>query len=307
MHGLGSPKRRGGLIKNYVFRLGLSATPTRWFDDEGTKALRQFFGKTVFEFPLQKAIEMNYLTPYEYHPHFVSLTPEEMEQYLEETKKIAREYAKSKNKDKENKLLELLCIIRQKIVTNAVEKYQVLEEILDTQKNLSLCLIYCSPEQIDRVQEILNRRGVINHRFTARENIVERKRILKGFSEGAYDVLVAMNCLDEGIDIPATRIAIIMASSGNPRQYIQRRGRILRKHPGKDKAIIHDFIVIPEVSMNDDPYLFELERKILRKELKRYEEFARSSVNYLEALNLIYPYMKKFNVYGGDVTCPTRE
>jgi len=300
VHGIGSQERRKGLLEKYKYRLALSATPNRWLDDEGTEILRQFFGKTVFEFPLKKAIESGYLTPYEYRPHFVSLTPDELEEYRGKTKKIAREYMRTKNKKERSKLLELLCIIRQKIVTNAVKKYQILENILDSEKDLSFCLIYCSPEQIDAVQEILNRRGIINHRFTARENISERKRIIKGFSEKAYNVLVAMNCLDEGVDVPPTRIAIILASSGNPRQYIQRRGRVLRKYPGKDKAIIHDFIVVPNVSKNTDPYLFELERKILRKELRRYEEFAKSSINYLDALNQIYPYMKIYDVYGGD-------
>ena len=123
VHGLGSPERRYGLIENYVFRIGLSATPTRWFDDEGTQVLRDFFGDTVFDFPLNKAIEQGYLTPYEYYPHFVSLTLEELEQYREKTKRIAREYAK--NKGDESKWLELLSIIRQKIVVNAVEKYRV--------------------------------------------------------------------------------------------------------------------------------------------------------------------------------------
>jgi len=298
VHGLGAPERRRGLIENYAFRVGLSATPTRWFDDEGTQILKRYFGDTIYEFPLKRAIEEGYLTPYEYYPHFISLTDEELEQYRKETKRIAREYAK--NKGEENKLIELLRIIRQKIVKNAVEKYRTFEEILDGTENLSFCLVYCSPEQINNVQKILNRRGIINHQFTARESIALRKEILKGFSEKAYDALVAMNCLDEGVDVPATRTAIIMASSGNPRQYIQRRGRILRKYPRKDKAIIHDFIVIPDISKETDPYLFELERKIMRKELRRYDEFARSAINYVDALNLIYPYMKKFNVYGGD-------
>jgi superfamily II DNA or RNA helicase len=297
VHGLGSPERRYGLIANYVLRIGLSATPTRWFDDEGTQVLRDFFGDTVFEFPLNKAIERGYLTPYEYHPHFISLAPEELEQYQRETRKIAREYAK--NKGEENKYIELLCIIRQKIVTNAVEKYRIFEEILDSIKDFSLCLVYCSPDQIGDVQEILSRKEIINSRFTTRENIAKRKELLKGFSEGAYGVLVAMNCLDEGVDVPATHTAIIMASSGNPRQYIQRRGRILRKYPRKDKAIIHDFVIIANISEETDPDLYQLERKIMQKELRRYEEFAKSSINYLEALNLIYPHMKKFDVYGG--------
>ncbi|MDI6903749.1 MAG: DEAD/DEAH box helicase family protein [Methanocellales archaeon] len=299
VHGLGSPERRRGLLENYTFRIGLSATPNRWFDDEGTKVLTNFFGETVFEFTLKEVIKAGYLTEYEYHPHFVSLSSEELEEYRKQTKRIARNYMI--NKERRSELYDLLCIIRQKIVVNAQEKYRIFEEIINSQSDLSMCLVYCSPEQIDSVQDILNEKGVINHRFTARESIEERMALLKGFSEGAYRVLVAMRCLDEGVDVPATRIAIIMASSGNPRQYIQRRGRILRKFPRKEKAIIHDFLVIPNISEESDPELFQLERKIMRRELRRYEEFAKTSVNYLEALNLMYPYMDKFGVYGGDM------
>ena len=299
VHGLGSPERRKGLIENYGFRIGLSATPTRWLDDEGTQELRNYFGETVFEFPLNRAIRKGYLTPYEYYPHFISLSPEELEQYRKETKRIAREYIK--NKEERSKWFDLLCIIRQKIVVNAEGKYRLFKDILDARKDLSLCLVYCSPEQIDQVQEILNQRGIINHRFTARESISERTTLLKAFSEKAYNVLVAMRCLDEGIDVPVTRTAIIMASSGNPRQYIQRRGRILRKYPRKDKAVIHDFVVVPDISEETDPGLFQLEKRVMQRELRRYEEFAKSSMNYLDALNLIYPYMVKFGVYGGDL------
>jgi superfamily II DNA or RNA helicase len=299
VHGLGSPERRKGLLENYMFRLGLSATPSRWLDDEGSQVLVEYFGETVYEFPLDRAINEGYLIPYEYYPHFVSLDIDELEQYRRETQKIAREY--EKNKKIPSEWIDLLGIIRQRIVVNAQEKYEVFEGILKSQKDLSLTLVYCSPQQIDHVQDILNQKGIINHRFTTREKMDERKELLKGFSEKAYDMLVAMNCLDEGVDVPPTRTAIIMASSGNPRQYIQRRGRILRKYPGKDKAIIHDFVVVPDISEKTDPELFQLERRIMRRELRRYEEFAKSSMNYLYALNQIYPYMVRFGVYGGDI------
>jgi superfamily II DNA or RNA helicase len=105
-----------------------------------------------------------------------------------------------------------------------------------------------------------------------------------------------MKCLDEGVDVPSTKTAIIMASSGNPREFIQRRGRVLRKFTGKEKAIIHDFIVVPTLKGNIDPKTLELERKILIKEVRRFKEFAKSSLNSLEALNEIYPMLNKYNI-----------
>jgi len=56
-------------------------------------------------------------------------------------------------------------------------------------------------------------------------------------------VMLAIKCLDEGVDIPVINKAIILASSSNPREYIQRRGRVLRTHPGKDSAKIWDVLV----------------------------------------------------------------
>ncbi len=296
MHYLGSKERQKGLLNNYNFRLGLSATPTRWFDDEGTNLIKEYFGKTIFEFDLEAAIHSGYLSPYEYHPHFIEFTKHELEEYLSLSKRIANKYAI--NQGEVDIFLEQLLFIRQNLVKNAVNKYAVFIDLLTKYKDESHCLVYCSPQQIDRIQGILNEKGILNHRFTAHENAKERVKILNLFESGTYSYLVAMNCLDEGVDVPATKIAIILASSGNPRQYIQRRGRILRPFPGKNEAIIHDFIVIPKISKYHDPSLFELERKILKKELIRYEEFAKTALNRIEAINKIYPYLIQLDVYG---------
>ena len=109
-------------------------------------------------------------------------------------------------------------------------------------------------------------------------------------------MLVAIKCLDEGVDIPPAKIGVILASSGNPRQYIQRRGRLLRRFPGKKKAIIYDILVLPPTLVDMPTYLIHLERKILSKELKRYREFADASLNSLECLNKIYNIEKKFGI-----------
>lgn len=296
VHGLGSPERRKGLMSIYNFRLGLSATPTRWFDEEGTEIIMDFFKKVVFEFPLGKAIESGYLSRYEYYPYLVELTLSEFEEYQKLTKKIAAEYQRTKDKARRSELLNLYCIIRQKIIVNASEKYKAFNQILDDLNDFSHCLIYCSPQQIEGVQDILNQHGIVQHKFTAEENPNERKELLASFAKGHYKALVAMKCLDEGVDVPSTRIAIIMASSTNPREFIQRRGRILRLSLGKDKATIYDIIVVPTISGSIDPEFYELEAKIMMNELRRYSEFARSAVNSGLAYAKIAPVASKYHV-----------
>lgn len=296
VHGLGSSERRKGLLDAYKYRIGLSATPRRWFDDEGTEVIFEYFGDTIIEVTLKDAIP-TFLTPYEYYPSFVDLTAEELQEYRNLTKRIARKYFTNKdNKEQKDKEIELLMIKRQRIIVNARNKMVEFERILDSLESISNCLVYCSPEQILEVQDILNRRGIVQHKFTAQEAMNERKEILESFESGTYQVLVAMKCLDEGVDVPATHTAIILASSTNSREFIQRRGRILRKHPGKEKATIYDIMVVPSLQPDPDPQLMELEGKIIRKELLRVMEFADCSGNPVETLNKIYPILKTYRI-----------
>lgn len=313
VHGIGAPKGKEGLIEEYIFRLGLSATPKRWFDLEGTEALFKYFGDVVFEFSLKEAINnvnpdtgKAYLTPYEYKPYFVELTEEELQKYEEETAKIAKAYYRSRDEKGREEWFSLLCIKRQNIVKNATNKYTAFKKILDEIGEVKYCLVYCSPQQIDRVQKILNEKNIIQHKFTMVEStkpedkyggLSERQFLLQKFSEGTYQALVAMKCLDQGVDIPPARIAIMLSNSGNPREYIQRRGRVLRPFPGKEKAIIYDIIVIPTLSINVSEDFLELERKILVKELKRYKEFAYVASNCLECLDKIDDIEEKYKVF----------
>lgn len=296
VHGLGSLQRRHGLANIYNYRLGLSATPARWFDEEGTEVIFNFFEKVIYEYPLKKAIENGYLSKYEYYPTFVELTADEFNEYKELTRKIVREYSKTKDYSRKSELFKLFCIIRQRIIVNASGKFIAFDRILDELSDISHCLVYCSPQQIDQVQEILNKRGIIQHKFTAKEDTKERKKLLNSFAKGHYKVLVAMKCLDEGVDVPSTRTAVIMASSTNPREFIQRRGRILRISQGKDKAVIYDVIVVP--STPGKPFLdsFELEARIMEKELQRYIEFADSAINSGEAYANVVQLASRYHI-----------
>lgn len=310
VHGIGAPKRKRGLLDLYHFRLGLSATPKRWFDLEGTETLFNYFGGTVFEFSLKDAVNTlnpatgkTYLVPYEYKPYFVELNKEELERYESVTKKIAKSYYSSKTDNERKKWFSLLCVKRQEIIKNAIKKYDTFKKIIEEMgKNIKHCLVYCSPEQINHVQNILNELNITQHKFTLREKITpseeygglsEREFLLQKFAEGTYQVLVAIRCLDEGVDVPAATTAIILMSSSNPREWIQRRGRVLRRFPGKEKAIIYDVIVVPALSWINNSSIEDLERKIFYKELIRYKEFAEIAVNSLECLNNIYKIEKK--------------
>lgn len=290
VHGLGSPERRKGLLELYKYRIGLSATPRRWFDEEGTDVLFDYFGETVFSFSLDDAIRQGYLTPYYYYPHFIELTQDELKEYLKYTRVIAIKY-KEKNKNdnlREQELLTQLLNKRRQIIVNAKEKFDEFARILSSYSKLKRCLIYCSPQQIDMVQDILNKRGIIQHRFTAEEDREERQKILDNFMNGNYQALVAMRCLDEGVDIPSAEVAFILASSTNPKEFIQRRGRILRLHADKKYAYIHDFAVIPTFNPHMyDNVILNIERKIITDELMRVKEFANSSMNPTYALSEI--------------------
>jgi superfamily II DNA or RNA helicase len=155
------------------------------------------------------------------------------------------------------------------------------------------------------VQDILNRKGIIQHKFTQSEGtrvedkyggMSERQFLLKGLAEGTYQALVAIRCLDEGVDIPPARFAILLSSSGNPREYVQRMGRLLRKFPGKDKAVIHDVIVIPRLHDLRNRESLDLERKIISKELKRYREIAYLALNAVSCMKKIGSIEHKYGV-----------
>lgn len=284
VHGLGSSERCKGLLEIYKYRLGLSATPKRWFDEVGTKIIEDFFGKVVYEYTLKDAIRDGWLSPYEYYPILVELNDDELARYIKLSKKIAKLYHSSKNGKEKEGAITKFSIRRRSILKNAQQKLAKFEEVisqLSKKRELHHCLVYCSsdnPQQLRDAQRILNKYDILQHKFTAAESAKEREDILKSFEEGKYQALVAMKCLDEGVDVPPAYIAIILASTTNPREFIQRRGRILRKVTGKI-AKIYDFIVVPMLDPDPSSEYFELERAILKREMTRYFEFASASLN----------------------------
>lgn len=281
VHGLGSEHQRKALLDEYEYRIGLSATPERHYDEEGSEYILNYFGGIVFEYGLGEAIP-EFLTPYDYYPTIVELTEEELEDYNNLSKRLATAAASD---DADEELVNRLAMKRASIVKSAENKYISLQSVLSKIGEPDHLLVYTNSQQIDHVQDILNEVGIRQHKFTYREDNDERQRLLNSFDEGEIDALVAMRCLDEGVDVPSTKQAILMSNTGNPMQFIQRRGRVLRRYPGKEKAIIYDFIVVP--TMNPTKDTADSEKGILRKELRRFEEFAENARNEHGARNKI--------------------
>ena len=297
VHNFGSHNTRKFFSDNAKYKLGLTATPNRYFDEEGTNFLLDYFGGIVFEFRLEDAIKKGFLTSYKYYPVIVYLTEEEENKYIELSKKIAKI---STREEKNDDLLQMLLIKRTKIIKQAINKIYRLKKLIK-EKNLvdtKYNLFYCdsgkinNKKMVDEVYEILRYMGMNVQKFTSFDTISkeERQNLLKSFEEGIVEGLVAIKCLDEGVDAPAVKRAFLLSSSGNPKEFIQRRGRVLRKHPSKEFSEIYDFIVVPK---NLDKY----SKNYFLNELKRYKEFAKLALNYIDAEKVLIKFMEENNIY----------
>lgn len=282
-HYLGAEGSRNFLRLPIPYRLGLSATPERHFDDEGTARLLNYFDRVVYEFGMAVAIEQGFLTPYKYLPEFVELTAEESDEYTELTLRISKAAARAQNKRKdsdEQEVLKQLLIKRARIINNAQNKLDWLRKKFTAKPadELPFTLVYTGDELFKEVLNLLgNEMGVPVHSFTGKESANKRKELLEQFTKGEIKVLVAMRCLDEGVDVPATRTAYFLASSTNARQYVQRRGRVLRRSEGKEFAIVHDTVVIPPKSALDTDATGE--RTAFVSQFDRIQEFASLALN----------------------------
>lgn len=298
VHGLGAKNLRKGLLERATLRLGLSATPNRWYDEEGTAVLHDYFNKVVFEFPLEKAIG-RFLTRYKYHPVPVHLASSELEEFKELTQRIVVMAAKRKqSKEKQSDSLNFLLIKRAQIIAKSEQKYIALEEILHKLKKqgaVKHLLVYCAPGEIDRVLPILAEKAKLRcHRFDHTVSLSERQKVIKSFASGTLDVLVAIKCLDEGVDIPATRTAIFMASTTNPREFVQRRGRVLRRSESKREAAIYDMLVLP--NPDDQHTDIDSAKSIIRREMPRFAEFVSAADNVYSAKEIVKPFLEHYGM-----------
>ncbi len=288
VHGVGSTDFRNGLVKDkYTYRLGLSATPEIKDDFERTDLVYNYFGGIIYNYDLKKAIEKGFLTRYKYHPKFIDLNSEELSNYMDYTYKMFKFMRKKELTPREENTLRKYQRKRRNIINNADEKMIFLKKFLKTHQDIKDLIIYCTDGQIVEIRRYLDELGISNHKFTGEESTKkingksERDRILELFANGHYQVLIGIKCLDEGVDVPSTKTAILMASTLNSRQHIQRRGRVLRKSPGKEFADIYDLIVFPNIK-NEPEYI----KRILKNEELRYDEYANLAYNYAECSKL---------------------
>lgn len=294
MHHAATDKYLLNLPEKCIFRLGLSATLESNYNIERTNELVSYFGGIVYEFSMKRAIEEGFLTPYYYYPIFIELSEYEKEEYFMLSKKIGRLINVC---DKDDECLTSLLMKRSRILGSAENKLKELIKLKTKVKNTNYNIFYCG-DTIDENDDkfiykvnriVANELELKTHTFTSEEDKNERKNILERFKQGDLQAITAIRCLDEGIDIPELRRAFILSSSTNPKEFIQRRGRILRKSKSKEYAEIYDFIVVASL---DKRYINELtdeelivEKKIFLRELDRFVEFASLSINEIESHN----------------------
>jgi superfamily II DNA or RNA helicase len=284
-HNLGSEQFISNPPDFFDWRLGLSATPMRQYDEEGTDLLFEYFGSPCFSYSLEEAIG-TCLTPYEYHVTFVELENEKLIEWKEVSEKIRR-ISWKKDAGESDEYLNSLYIKRRRILETAGSKIELLRDLLEKRgpRSLKYTLIYATdkdPEQLLQVNQTLSSLGVLYHQLTADETATPKKaqNIISSFQDGNLQVLTAKRVLDEGVNIPQIERAYILASTTVRRQWVQRRGRLLRtcKEIGKEYAVIHDFVTLPPSVASGD-VTDEDEKSIVNSELDRVWEFARLSKN----------------------------
>lgn len=308
-HNIGASNVKGKLFQVGIKkRIALSATPKRVYDPEGTREIEAFFNDAepyIYSFPMEKAIEENILCQYYYFPVLVSLQEDEMKEYMEISIKISRLFQKIGIDESAKKQYENLLMLRKAIIHKAKNKFDAFKDIvtriISSETGLRYSLVY-APEgyhsddefieeefpEVDSDARIIDFYSNLVRTLSPNTHVAQyisesedKENLLRSFEIGKIDVLLSMKCLDEGVDIPRTEQAIFCSSTGNPRQFIQRRGRILRKHEDKRFAKIYDLVVIPTVAYGSPN--FESEKNLVKKELERVVHFAYMAINKYEA------------------------
>jgi superfamily II DNA or RNA helicase len=302
-HNMGANQIKKAMSKLTIpKRIGLTATPKRKYDPEGTDAICDFFNDQppfCYSFGMKRAMKEGRLTDYYYYPRIVQLDEDEKQEYIELSKALLKFFDFENGKFKDSPIVEMLLLQRKRIIHQARRKIPAYKDILrelDKIDKLKYVFTYV-PVGISRDEE--NSDDVANKfvyqylkatlevkpelkASTYTSETEDRVSKIRGFSEGKIDMLLAMKMLDEGVDIPRTEVGIFASSTGNPREFIQRRGRLLRNHDNKKFAYVYDMIVAP-VANYDDVKLFRIERNMVRTELIRVAYFASLSMNFYDS------------------------
>jgi superfamily II DNA or RNA helicase len=323
VHNIGSPNVSKTLPKiRLEKRIGLSATPDRKYDDEGNISIQNFFHDRppfVFSYTMKEAMESEppALCRYKYFPHIVELNELELSEYVKISKQLLKYFDNSTKRFKESPEVENLLLARKRVIHKAQNKLNVFKKILlaefKERKNLKYTLVYvpegleANYDEVDESNETEEDISLINEYTKAvsstdnailvkkyTSSTVNREQVIKDFEDGKVHVLTSMKCLDEGVDVPRSELAIFCASTGNPRQFVQRRGRVLRLHKDKLFAVIHDLVVVPAITNDDSSY--EMERNQVRSELERVIDFSNLSMNTIDTYQVLRPVLEYYNL-----------
>lgn len=289
VHTAGALTFRRLLRDDFRYRLGLSATPLRQYDEEGTEVVLDYFGGIVYEFLLEQAIAVGILCEYEYHVYLAELSDDEYDAYKELTTQMGRLLNSDDADDREK--AKCLAIQRANILKSAASKLKALEDIIQRHPP-KRSMVYCADiDQATEASRLLAHQGVRAVRYSSDD--ANRGGLLAEFASGRLDALVAIKCLDEGVDVPETDLAIILASDASERQFVQRRGRVLRASAGKAFATVVDVLVVPPST--------ESAVSVLKNEVRRFIEFAKSARNRMVAVNRLVHKLEPYGITHSDL------
>lgn len=301
-------------------RIGLSATPHRKFDEGGNEAIENFFNDKspyVVSYSMKQALDVGWLSQYTYHPHVVSLNEIELKEYIKISNQLLMHIDPKTHTYKKSTLVDMLLLARKRIIHKAVNKIDAFKEILRSEfrrkGNLKYTLVYVpeglepdysetdidteTEEDISLINEYTRAVSATNDSLMVKQYTASsknREQILKDYEEGKVHVLTSMKCLDEGVDVPRSELAIFCSSTGNPRQFIQRRGRVLRLHKEKVHAVIHDLVVVPEIRESESNY--NMERNLVKKELERVVDFSNLAMNKMDTYESLKSVLNYYNL-----------
>lgn len=322
-HNFGARSYAKYLDDRFTYRLALSATLDRHRDEEGTEFLYSFFGRKCIEYSLERAINEDKLTRYKYYPILVYLNEEELNEYEQLSSEISKCMTVDRNGRRVlNKYGEILALRRARLVAGAQEKLEALKIQMEPYVKDNNILVYCGAtnvfngnsdvididqgeiRQIEAVTKILgNDLGMKVAKFTSQEDIETRTMIKEQFQRGdRLQAIVAIKCLDEGVNIPGIRTAFILASTTNPKEYIQRRGRVLRKAKNKIIAEIYDFVTLPRRLDSVSSLTAEKaqrDKTLVMNEFLRIKEFGRLAENSMLANELMWAIKDAYNITDG--------
>lgn len=293
--------RPEALKKVFLYMLGLSATPFSGTSAAKGRELMKYFGGQVFDLPIEVALEKGYLVPYYYYPIYVSSNEEEEQEFKHQSRIMASCFKNGKLVDKDTFIKAHKNRLR--IISMLEEKQDNLSSIINRIDEQDHFVVYCGDgklydnntgEEIRHIQSVKKVLSEFNYKvsqFTATENMQERMLLVDSFNKGEISVLAAIRCLDEGINIPSIKSALILSSNDDYREFVQRRGRILRTYKDKEYAKIYDIVALPSNNM----------KQWAKIELRRFNEYAKLAKNWNELKHELDELLIRYGISHEDI------